>query len=58
MGRLVTPSEYRQQAAHCRKRAETVRDERVRAVLVSMAEMWIKLAEEAERSLPSKVNGD
>jgi hypothetical protein len=56
--RRTTSTECRQQAAHCRKRAETVMDERVRAVLVSMAQMWIKLAEEAERLLPWEDNGD
>jgi hypothetical protein len=53
-----TATECRQHAAHCRQRAETVRDDRVRAMLVSMAHMWIKLAEEAKRLLPSKANGD
>src|SRR5262245_6817028 len=40
-------SECRQQAAHCRNRAETANDERVRALLISMALIWAKLAEEA-----------
>jgi hypothetical protein len=53
----ATANECRQQAAYCRKGAETVTDERVRAMLVSMAQMWIKLADEAERLLPSKANG-
>src|SRR5262249_9855003 len=41
-------SECRQPAAHCRTRAKTANDERVRALLVSMALIWTKLAEEAE----------
>ena len=37
MDRVATPSEFRQQAAHCRTLAEMAPDERVRALLVSMA---------------------
>src|SRR5215471_6182848 len=48
MDRHAIVSECRQQAAHCRTRAETANDERVRALLVSMALIWTKLAEEAE----------
>ena len=48
MDRVATPSEFRQQAAHCRTLAETAPDERVRALLVSMAQMWTKLADAAE----------
>jgi hypothetical protein len=48
MDRHAIVSECRQQAAHCRTRAETASDERVRALLVSMALIWTKLAEEAE----------
>jgi len=47
MDRLAIVSECRQQAAYCRTRAETASDERVRALLVSMALIWTKLAEEA-----------
>jgi hypothetical protein len=48
MDRQAIVSECRQQAAHCRTRAETASDKRVRALLVSMALIWTKLAEEAE----------
>jgi hypothetical protein len=48
MDRHAIVSECRQQAAHCRTRAETANDERVQALLVSMALIWTKLAEEAE----------
>jgi hypothetical protein len=48
MDSLAIVNECRQQAAHCRTRAETASDERVRALLVSMALIWTKLAEEAE----------
>jgi hypothetical protein len=40
-------SECRQQTPHGRMRAETA-SERVRALLLSMALIWTKLAEEAE----------
>jgi hypothetical protein len=49
MDLLGTPGECRQQAARCQTLAETVDDQRVRALLVSMNEMWTKLADEAER---------
>jgi hypothetical protein len=48
MDRVATPSDFRQQAAHCHTLAETARDERVRALLLSMAQMWTKLADAAE----------
>ena len=47
----------RQLAAHCRQLAATTADERTRALLVSMAEMWTKLAEETERRQPLKPQG-
>jgi hypothetical protein len=40
MDLLGTPGECRQQAARCQTLAETVSDQRVRALLVSMNEMW------------------
>jgi hypothetical protein len=49
MDRLAIVNECLQQAAHCRTRAETASDEGVRLVLVSMALIWTKLAEEAKR---------
>jgi hypothetical protein len=49
MDLLGTPGECRQQAARCQTLAETADDQRVRALLVSMNEMWTKLADEAER---------
>src|SRR5262245_30129677 len=48
MDRHAIVSGCRQQAAHRRTRAKTANDERVRALLVSMALIWTKLAEEAE----------
>jgi hypothetical protein len=46
--------ECQQQAEQCRTRAERVSDQGVRALLVSMAQVWSKLAEEVERSQRSK----
>jgi hypothetical protein len=57
MDRLATASECRAQAAHCRMLADAATDERVRALLVSMAQMWTKLAEETERLQPLKPQG-
>jgi hypothetical protein len=49
MDRLAVVSECRQQAAHCRTRAATASDAGVPALLLTMAEMCTKLAEETER---------
>jgi hypothetical protein len=49
MDRLAVVSECRQQAADCRARAEAAIEERMRSLLVSMALIWTKLAEEAEQ---------
>ena len=45
MDRLAAPNECRAQALHCRMLADTVTDEQVRALWVSMAQTWTKLAE-------------
>ena len=49
MDRLAAPSECRAQALHCRMVADSVMDEQVRALWVSMAHSWTKLAEAMER---------
>jgi hypothetical protein len=49
MDRFVTPSECWQQAALCRARADAAADERLRAVWMSMALIWTKLAAHKER---------
>src|SRR5262245_40830975 len=49
MDRFATPSECRQHAVHCRTRADTATGERVRALWISMARMWTKLATHCER---------
>jgi hypothetical protein len=58
MDRLAIVNECLQQAAHCRTRAETASDKRVRALLVSMALIWTKLAEEAEPIQRTNVAND
>jgi hypothetical protein len=45
MDRLSAPSKCRAQALHCRMVADTVMDEQVRALWVSMAQTWTKLAQ-------------
>ena len=55
MDRLGIANECRQQASYCRTRAETASDEKVRALLVSMALIWTKLTEEAERIRRTKL---
>jgi hypothetical protein len=49
MDRFTTPSECRQQAVLCRTRADAAADERLRAVWISMALIWTKLAAHKER---------
>jgi len=49
MNRFATPSVCWQQAALCRTRADAAPDERLRAVWISMALIWTKLAAHKER---------
>jgi len=49
MDRPAVVSDRRQQAADCRARAEAAMEERIRSLLVSMALIWTKPAEEAEQ---------
>jgi hypothetical protein len=41
---------YRKQAANCLKTAQTTADPNARLALIDMAQVWIMLAEEAERN--------
>jgi hypothetical protein len=54
MDRFATPSECREQAALCRTRADAAADERLRAVCISMALIWTKLA--AHKEQPQRLN--
>jgi hypothetical protein len=47
MGRSV---EYRRFAVRCLEIARATRDERTRAVMLQMAQVWSRLAEEADAS--------
>jgi hypothetical protein len=47
--RFTSPSECREQAAICCTRADAAADERLRAVWISMALIWTKLAAHKER---------
>jgi hypothetical protein len=49
MDRFATPSECWEQAALCRTRADAAADERLRAVWISMALIWMRLAAQKER---------
>jgi len=49
MDRFATPSECWEQAALCRTRADAAADERLRAVWISMALIWSRLAAHKER---------
>jgi hypothetical protein len=49
MDRFTTPSECRGQAAFCCTQADAAADERLRAVWISMALIWTKLAAHKER---------
>jgi len=43
---LPTSAEYRRFAEECLEMAQTAEDQRTRAVLVQMAQVWFRLAEE------------
>ena len=62
MDRLTAPSGCRAQALHCRMVADAVMDEQMRALWVSMAQPWTKLAEAMKQLQPHQgprgVNGD
>jgi hypothetical protein len=49
MDRFASPNECWEQAALCRMRADAAADERLRAVWISMALIWTKLATHKER---------
>jgi hypothetical protein len=40
---------YRRYAANCLKIAEQIRDQTIKGSLLDMAQVWVKLAEQAER---------
>jgi putative IMPACT (imprinted ancient) family translation regulator len=44
---LPKSAEYRAQAAHCLQRARAIAHEPTKALLLEMAQQWIKLAEAA-----------
>jgi hypothetical protein len=50
MDGVTTPAEYWQQAAYSRKRADEVADEQLRALWMAMAQIWTKLAEQADQA--------
>jgi hypothetical protein len=58
MDRFATPSECWQQAALCRAGADAAADKRLRAVWMSMALIWTKLAAHKERFPRLNAEGD
>jgi hypothetical protein len=51
---IETPSDYRQFAEECRRLAARAEDREHKAILEEMAEVWSRLALEAEQKRPSK----
>jgi hypothetical protein len=49
--------EYRRFARECLEIAETMDDSQTRAVMVQMAQVWFRLAEEHAPSLESEAEG-
>lgn len=45
---MPSPSEYREHAAACSRLAETAKDADERACLIALANIWLKLAGQAE----------
>jgi hypothetical protein len=52
--RMETLADYRKFADECRRLARRAEDERHKAVLEQMAEVWSRLAAEAEQKRPRK----
>jgi hypothetical protein len=50
--------EYRQSAARCLEVARTTADEQTRAVMLQMAQVWSRLADEIEAARRESVIGD
>jgi hypothetical protein len=50
--------EYRQFAARCLEVARTTADEQTRAVMLQMAQVWSRLADEIEAARRESVIGD
>lgn len=46
----MSQSEYRRFAQECLEMSKTVHDERARAVLIHMAQVWLQLAEQEKPS--------
>jgi hypothetical protein len=53
MGRSA---EYRRFAVRCLEIARAMRDERTRAVMLQMAQVWSRLADEADTSLRGRAH--
>jgi hypothetical protein len=51
-----TPEDYRRFAAECLRLGRTTDDQQTRAVLLQMAQVWLRLAEQNERN--SKGSGE
>ena len=52
--RMETAADYRKLAEECRRLARRAEDEQHKAVLEQMAEVWLRLAVEAEQKRPRK----
>jgi hypothetical protein len=51
---METPADYRKFAEECRRLARRAEDEQHKAILEQMAEVWSRLALEAEQKRPRK----
>lgn len=51
---IETPSDYRKFAEECRRLAARAEDQQHKAILEQMAEVWLRLAFEAEQKRPRK----
>jgi hypothetical protein len=47
---MTSPKEYRQFAIECGKQASATKDEKLRAILLETARVWMQAALRAERS--------
>jgi hypothetical protein len=48
---MTSPKEYRDFALECAKQATEIKDEKLRAILLGTARLWMETAMQVERSL-------
>jgi hypothetical protein len=55
---MTSPKEYRDFALECAKQATETKDEKLRAILLDTARLWMEAAMQVERSLTLQDDDD